>query len=114
MNTMKKLLVAVVALLSFAACNQTKKMNSTDGPSSPAVKDIIEVTGKVTTIANGKDGYTATIVTAENISYAATISIPNMTDPSNYRRVAVGETVTVSGELWTIQDANQVTVRKML
>ena len=112
---MKKLIVPACIVLMLCACNSSKisGKDEQNSASTAAVKEIIEVTGKVKSIINGKDGYTATLVTNEELIYNATISIPNMTDPANYRRVAIGESVTVSGELWKIQNENQITVRRM-
>jgi hypothetical protein len=56
----------------------------------------ITITGEVTGIENGKDGYTATLKTKEGKVYSATISIPNM--EKGFKRVKEGETVTVTGE----------------
>jgi hypothetical protein len=104
--------LVLFSTLAFGCCH-TRNANKTTPAAESSAKSLVQVTGKVTAIKNGKDGYTATVVTNENVEYDATISIPNMTDPANFRRVAVGETITVSGELWNIQNANQLTVRKM-
>ena len=64
---------------------------------APAKETEVTVTGKVTEINRGKDGYSATIEAADGKVYTGTISIPNMADPKKYRNVSVGETITVMG-----------------
>lgn len=120
---MKKIIIGLVLTASMAACNDTKKVNAPEpAPAAPAApappaaapqKDIVTVTGKVEEIVNGKDGYTAKITSADE-TYFITASIPNSTDPKNYRRVSVGETVTIKGELWMQEEEKHVVVREFL
>ena len=72
---------------------------TTDVPAEEAAAETITATGKVTEINKGKDGYSATLQAEDGKTYTATISIPNMTDPKKYRSVAVGDKITVTGEL---------------
>lgn len=58
------------------------------------------VRGTVTNVQNGKDGYTATIKDDTGKLYYATISIPNLKDPKQYRTVKNGDLITVKGESW--------------
>jgi len=117
-NTMLSLGMAV---LLFAACAEKKDTNAADGETAvyttaneivtdtvldaavatDTVTDGAKVTvkGKVTEINRGKDGYSAKVQTAEGKFYTATISIPNMIDPKQYRSVAVGDVINVTGEL---------------
>ena len=62
------------------------------------------VKGTVTAVQNGKDGYTATIKDDSGKLFYATISIPNLDDPKQYRAVAVGDVITVKGESWKMED----------
>jgi len=120
---MKKIIISFAFVASIAACNETKKVNvpepETATPSTPAPpaaepqKEIVTVTGKVEEIVNGKDGYTAKITSADGI-YFITASIPNSIDPKNYRRVAVGETVTVKGEQWMQGTEKHIVVREFV
>jgi hypothetical protein len=64
---------------------------------TPAQEIEVTVTGKVTEINRGKDGYSATIDATDGKIYTGTISIPNMADPKKYRNVNIGETITVTG-----------------
>jgi RecJ-like exonuclease len=61
---------------------------------------IVTVQGKVTEIQQGKDGYTAQIKDDSGKVYFATISIPNLTDPKQYKAVKAGDVITVKGESW--------------
>lgn len=72
------------------------------------------VTGEVQEIQPGKDGYTAKIMTDDQQVYFATISIPNLDKKANqYRVVDVGETLTVRGEFWKMNDETHITVREL-
>lgn len=120
---MKKIIIGFALTASVVACNETKKVNTPEPvPAAPAVsappaaepqKEIVTVTGKVEEIVNGKDGYTAKIASTDG-TYFITASIPNSTDPKNYRRVAVGETVTVKGEQWMQGTEKHVVVREFV
>jgi hypothetical protein len=68
-------------------------------------------TGKVQEIVMGKDGYTAKLATTNNSIYLATISRPNLLDPTQYRQVSTGETIQVKGDVFTISGVNHMTVR---
>ena len=119
---MKKIIISFAFLASIAACNETKKVNTpepeTATPTAPAAtepqKDVVTVSGKVEEIVNGKDGYTAKITSTDGNTYFITASIPNSTDPKNYRRAAVGETVTVKGEQWMQGTEKHVVVREFV
>lgn len=95
MKILKYILAASVLLFMCYACSTSKK--TSDALDS---KDKIQtVTGKITTIENGKDGYMATLVTAEGQTYIATISIVNMQKfNGTFKRHEVGDTITVIGE----------------
>ena len=75
--------------------------------------DIIEVTGKVTEINQGKDGYTAKITTAKGSNFAATISIPNLDDPKQYRAVKVGDNITVKGVVTNLESDVLIRVKEL-
>jgi hypothetical protein len=120
-----KILMAAItaAVLSLASCAEKKDASAADGEpvadtvatetttvasdtiaSAVPAEDTdaitpINVSGKVTGINRGKDGYSATIEAEGGKTYTATISIPNMTDPHQYRTVKVGDVITVTGEL---------------
>lgn len=120
MNTKVLSLALIGTALSFTACKKetpkeedavieikdtttviTPSADSTvvtTGTPAPEEVKIITVSGKVTEINKGKDGYTAKIYSTEGPLYSATISIPNLKDPKQYRTVKVGDMITVKGE----------------
>ena len=121
---MKKVLIVLSTIALLTACND-KKQDTTEPaaveiedtvatdntevamPDASAVThangDIITVEGKVTEKVNGKDGYTATILTDEGKKYSATISIPNMENPKDFRSVEIGDMITVTGEVINLE-----------
>lgn len=76
----------------------------TANAAKPVDSTIITVTGKVTHINPGKDGYSATISADDGRQYTATISIPNMADPKKYRQVQLGDEITVTGETFIVEE----------
>lgn len=110
-----------ISLMGATACSEKKEAVMTQDPATaveavdstanlpvtgedtsaiedaPAKETEVTVTGEVTEINRGKDGYSATIKAADGKVYTGTISIPNMADPKKYRNVKVGETITVTG-----------------
>ena len=79
----------------------------------PKKGDIITVTGKVIEINRGKDGYSARIYSASGQQYVGTISIPNMANPKDYRSVNIGETITVTGEAFPVEEDVMIKVTKL-
>lgn len=75
--------------------------------------DVIEVTGKVTEINQGKDGYTAKITTTDGKAYSATISIPNLDNPKQYRAVKVGDNITVKGVVTNLESDVLIRVKEL-
>lgn len=129
----KFLSIAFVAVAILAvSCNKKAEETTTAEPAvqevadtvsipAPAAEpvtehidnDIIEVTGKVTEINKGKDGYTAKITTAKGSNFAATISIPNLDDPKQYRAVKVGDNITVKGVVTNLESDVLIRVKEL-
>jgi hypothetical protein len=82
--------------------------------SCACMKDKNTVTGKVESIENGKDGYTAKINTDKNEVYFATVSIVNVGGPENYKRFKEGDEVSVKGEIWKAENENHIKVTKIV
>lgn len=82
-------------------------------PSENETNNFIK--GKVESIENGKDGYTAKIKTMEGKFYFATISIPNLgrENAHQYRSLNIGETVEIKGEIWEMNNEQHITVREI-
>ncbi|PXY40143.1 hypothetical protein DMB65_13835 [Flavobacterium cheongpyeongense] len=82
--------------------------------SCACMKDNNTVSGKVESIENGKDGYTAKINTAKNELYFATISIVNVGGPENFKRFKEGDEVSVKGEIWKSENENHIKVARII
>src|SRR5690606_6949019 len=101
-----KMMMAVFALatVTFTSCNSTKEKVE----ESTEMEQSITVTGEVTHIENGKDGYMATIKNTDGKEYIATISIVNLQKSgSTFKRYEVGDTATVTGMPWSNDEAQQ-------
>ena len=116
---MKKLIVFPIFIL-LAACGQNKNIaqNKEDiEVVSPADVDTAiskTVSGTVTEIQLGKDGYTAKLQTKEELIYWVTISHSNLENPQQYQMLTAGEQLTVKGDFWKMNDENHLTVRSIL
>lgn len=127
----------LLAAMLFTACNNKKETNEQEAVTEivdttatalenevatdtisfakPKHKDgeVIEITGEVTEINQGKDGYTAKLKTAEGKAFAATISIPNLDNPKQYRAVKAGDKITVKGEVTNLESDVLIIVREL-
>ena len=125
MNSNIQNLTMLSAVIAFASCNSHKVESQPDSniqteTVQPTTKNTNEVTsdgkvveGIVNEITFGKDGYTATIETNEKVIYQATISRVNLTDPKQYRDLNKNEIVKLKGDVWKMEDENQLTVREI-
>ncbi|MFP9115926.1 hypothetical protein ACLI1A_18455 [Flavobacterium sp. RHBU_3] len=85
--------------------------NDTTAPADgPKEGDKVTVRGKVTEITQGKDGYTAKLKVAEGQFFNATVSIPNMKDPKQYKAVKTDEMITVTGTYFKLGKEDGVKV----
>lgn len=97
-----KLLYAalIIGLASFlGSCAAKKKA----GQASQEMNEGAPLTikGSVTAIENGKDGYTATVLSQAKKEYQVTISKINLERrKAAYKRFEVGEKVTITGDWW--------------
>lgn len=82
--------------------------------SCTSMKNGNAVSGKVESIENGKDGYTAKINTADKQVYFATISIVNVGGPQNYKQLKIGDEVSVKGEIWKTDDEKHIKVTEIV
>ncbi|NBL64107.1 hypothetical protein GV828_02710 [Flavobacterium sp. NST-5] len=115
-----KNIILMLVVIFMAGCNAKKSPEIKDevvvtgGHSeNEPEKTIVSVTGIVAEINRGKDGYTASIFAENSQTYFATISIPNLTDPKQFREVSIGETITVSGEAWKMEQDQYIVVREL-
>jgi uncharacterized protein YceK len=114
---MKMLLCLFGVAAVLAGCG-----SSTSDTSRPAAEPNAQptamrddyISGKVTDVQPGKDGYTARLVTAGGQVYFATVSRANLKEnASQYRPVAVGDTLRLKGDVWQQGDQTHVTVREL-
>lgn len=132
--------LAFIAFLAFA-CNEKKETETVN--EEPAVQEVVDKTatdvdsvnpeeevadksaqltegtditveGKITEINNGKDGYTAKIYMASGEVYFATISIPNLKDPKQYKKFNVGDVIKVKGKTFKIEEDTMIKVEELL
>lgn len=82
--------------------------------SCACMKDKNTISGKVVSIENGKDGYTAKINTDKNEVYFATISIVNLGGPENFKRFKEGDEVSLKGEIWKADTEKHITVKEIV
>ena len=129
-NTTKVLMLA--GILALASCD--KKESKTDtttrtdstvvAPVDTVAKDdttavdteapvTVKVKGKVVAITNGKDGYTAQVKDDNGNIYFATISIPNLDDPKQYKAVKVGDVIDIEGDSWKMNDELHIKVNEL-
>jgi len=121
-------LVALLAIVCLSSCDSNKKTSeevikadttivkeevTTIAPEEEQ-KVEIDVAGTVKEINKGKDGYTAKIADETGKIFNATISIPNLKDPKQYRSVAVGDKISVKGETFASDAENYIVVRELL
>lgn len=95
--------------LSAKPADSTEVVNTTT-ENEGVVDQQIQVMGVVEEIQQGKDGITAKIKSEEGKHYFATISIPNLKDPAQYREVKVGDKITVTGESWEMDGNTHIKV----
>lgn len=122
-------LVALLAFISLTSCDSSKKTSEdvvkqdTTAVAKEEIAEIapeeeqkieVEVLGTVKEINKGKDGYTAKISDETGKIFNATISIPNLKDPKQYRSVNVGEKINVKGESFASDADNYIVVRELL
>ena len=114
----------LTAVIAVSSCNSNKQATikedgtevvkiNTQEEGKEEKNDTIAVQGKVNEINKGKDGYTAILTAEDGKIYYATISIPNLKDPKQYRSVTIGETIKVKGNSWKMENDNYITVREL-
>ncbi|MGJ1264008.1 hypothetical protein [Sphingobacterium spiritivorum] len=101
-------------VLSLSSCS-IKKGKTQEQEGTQDMQNTIKVTGRITEIVKGKDGYTAILNTTDGSVCYATISIVNLQKGnSTYKSHEVGDTITVSGESWKDTEGKMyITVREL-
>ncbi|HEY0046224.1 MAG TPA: hypothetical protein VGB44_05895 [Flavobacterium sp.] len=127
MNFKTRLLLSSFMLLAMA-CESNKKISIDDDGSSVAKartpqEDTIQsvepeavtrtVSGLVSEVNQGKDGYTAKIISPTNEVVAVTVSRINLKDPKTYKDAKAGDILSVTGEQWSLEGVTQITARQI-
>ena len=98
-----------MVILMLASCSKPAEQQSEtvktnipeDISEAPTDVPVVNsITGVVTEVQPGKDGYTANVKTTRQENVFVTVSRVNLKDPGQYRSVNVGDTVQVIGEEW--------------
>lgn len=110
---MKNLVLAlftVTTLVTTGCVCKKNKMETTEQN-----QENVTVTGKITSVTNGKDGYIAVLQADDNKMYTATISRINLQKSgSEYKRYEEGDTITVTGSTWVdTEGVTYVTVTEL-
>lgn len=121
-------LTVLSAVIAFASCESHKQSTITESgtevvklrqpekdtlPSDKIPTETKSVSGLVKDIKNGKDGYTAQILSPNGQTYFVTVSHANLNDHKTFRTVEIGEVLSATGDFWKLEDTNQITARQL-
>jgi len=102
---MKRLQVAFLLSIGILSINSCAMR--TNPQTSVEEQQELEVTGEITAIENGTDGYTATLEDSAGKIYYTTISIVNLSKHgSQYKSHKTGDKITVKGPIWKDTEGN--------
>jgi hypothetical protein len=114
MKSLPSLFILLFVLISCGSgSSRSDRQDAENNPTSEAVRNDY-ISGKVTAVQPGKDGYTARLVTDAGKVYFATISRANLKEnAAQYRSAAIGDTLQIWGDVWQAGDEIHVTVREL-
>ena len=98
-----------IMIFSLAYCTSNEIKDSLENQTNQKI-----ISGKVTFIENGKDGYTAHIKTEQKEIFHALISISNVGGMENYTRLVIGDKTTLKGETWNNLDPSQIRITEII
>jgi len=103
-------LFTITTLVTTGCVCKKNKMETTEQN-----QENVTVTGKITSVTNGKDGYTAVLQADDKKMYTATISRINLQKSgSEYKRYEKGDTITVTGSTWVdTEGVAYITVKEL-
>ncbi len=119
-TTIKTLLCLLVMNVGFAAssANATTPQTNAMTPNAAIEEksaETITISGLVTAITRGKDGYTANVQLSDGITiYAALVSISNLGGPDKYKSCEVGDDVTFKGDASVLGNAKRLKVTEII
>jgi lysyl-tRNA synthetase class II len=107
--------IAIIVTLAIVLLGTSNCATKTKTRSSEENAQGLAITGQITAIENGKDGYTATIKDANGKLYYATISIVNLRKSGGeYKSYKIGDKITVQGNTWKdAEGRSHITVSKL-
>ncbi len=114
MKNIFPLLCILCGVIVYESCSSdTHKTEPEMSQTNEQMSDVY-ISGEVQEVRQGKDGYTAKILTKDHQIYFATISRANLKDKAaQYKTVVVGDVISVKGDIWKMGEETHVTVRDM-
>jgi len=96
---MNRIITGITAIFILSAASSCCSQKNTVGKEQQLSEK--EVTGTITAIENGKDGYMATIADNKGKTSIVTISIVNLQKSGGtFKRYAIGDVIKAKGEVW--------------
>lgn len=119
MNRKLVLTFAIAVFMTAISCessNNNKEANAqtTESPKEQSDKKITRtITGLVSAVQMGKDGYTAKLLMPTGEIISVTVSRVNLKDPQQYKEVKEQDILSVTGEQWEMEKEIQLTAREI-
>jgi hypothetical protein len=108
------MLLLFMNLTSSCSDPKTNAPTAEATPPTAPTAELKTITGTVTAITNGKDGYSAEVLTETDGSYAAMVSMVNMGGPDKYQSCNVGDKVSFKGVSSMMGDAKHLQVKEII
>jgi hypothetical protein len=105
-------ILLLVANFTFS-CTDNKNIPPTT-EATTQIAELKTINGTVTSITNGKDGYTAAIQTENDGTYAALVSISNVGGPDKHQSCVVGDVVSFKGIPSVSGNAKSLMVKEII
>lgn len=113
MNHTLKLSVLILVLNMAFSCSEEKSNNPNTAASTPNA-ELTTITGIVSNVTLGKDGYTAAVQTDTDGIYAALVSIVNVGGREKCQPSNIGDKVTFKGEPYVLGNTKQLKVTEII
>jgi len=95
-------LIIVIIIMNAFSCNTEE-----------SIQKEKTITGIVQNILPGKDGYTAEVITPNEINYNAVISISNLGSSQNYQRLQPKDVATLTGKYYLVGEQQTLIVNQI-
>ncbi len=111
----KTIVLFFAAVLTVSCATQTNEEQQVqEAAETNETNEVTTISGTVRAIENGKDGYTASVETANGETYNAVISIVNLGGPENFSRLKIGDKVRLQGLAFVVNETKQLVVDKII